>query len=78
MLMLMKGREQSCCQTANGNGVTDQLYKRVLLSLEYLLLVLDRLVTYFNHYAYCYVAIYNYGFVEASRYYIYINIYVCM
>lgn len=35
--------------------------------LETALRALDRLVTYCNHYAFCYVAIYDVGFVEASR-----------
>jgi hypothetical protein len=51
-----------------GRSPSNRLKKFVWECLKTLLFVLDRLVTYFNHYAFCYVAIYEMSFVEASRY----------
>jgi hypothetical protein len=39
----------------------------VLECLLVLLSLLDKAVTYFNHYAFCYVAISEMSFIEASR-----------
>jgi hypothetical protein len=45
-----------------------KLIKFVQSCLVTSLEVLDQLVTYCNHYAFCYVSIYDMSFVEASRY----------
>lgn len=46
----------------------NKLKKFVVECLLTVLSILDRAVTYFNHYAFCYVAISEMSFIEASRY----------
>jgi hypothetical protein len=47
---------------------TSRLKKFMVECLLSLLNVLDRMVTYFNHYAFCYVATSDLSFMDASRY----------
>ena len=54
----------------NSNQQTSRINKLKLFILEclfYMLSFLDYAVTYFNHYAFCYVAISDLSFVEASK-----------
>ena len=59
-------KSTTSCSTRNGicrPGTTGYL----LACLDSLLNMFEKAVKYFNRYAYCYVAIYGDGFVEASK-----------
>lgn len=54
-------------QSNNNNSPQNKLKKFVIECLLVILSMLDRAVTYFNHYAFCYVAISEMSFIEASK-----------
>jgi hypothetical protein len=49
------------------SSTQNKIKKFVIECLLVVLSVLDRAVTYFNHYAFCYVAISEMSFIQASR-----------
>ena len=72
-LRAMEVSENSSSFTSGGYGssssssTTSKLTKFLTSCLETALRVLDELVTYCNHYAFCYVSAYDMSFMEASR-----------
>jgi hypothetical protein len=51
---------------SNDNSILGKLNRWAASVLDYLLTILDRIIVYFNRYAFCYVAIEEYDYIRAS------------